>query len=202
MIISALICRYEICHLAYNLYSPLSIRYMHVPAPVMTESLFGTTIYKTVLSVRNYAVNLLQGLSQPAALTHELPVTNCLTEVDLIVLSGQLQDVLDREMLYLNPELTPACLAAHARMSVCQLAEVLRRGLVKSFDRLMAEYRIEAMKVLLKNPKMAEMNLFLLAHECGFSSRKAFKKAFFEYTGQTVDDYKESLAGSGKALMV
>ncbi len=132
----------------------------------------------------------------------ETPVTNCLTEVDLIVLSGQIQDVLDRELLYLNPALTPEDLAAQAQIPVCQLREVLRRGLHKSFDRLLAEYRIEAIKVLLKNPKMASLNIFLLAYECGFASRKAFLTAFEAYTGQTVDDYKESLAGSGKAFAV
>ncbi|OIN58561.1 helix-turn-helix domain-containing protein [Arsenicibacter rosenii] len=168
----------------------------------MAESLLGTAFYKTVLSVREYAAGIWQGVSQAGSAKQEQPMTNCLTEVDLMVLSGRLQDVLDRELLYLNPELTPECLAAHAQMTVCQLAEVLMRGICKPFDRLLAEYRIEAMKVLLKNPKMAEMNLFLLAHECGFASRKAFKKAFVEYTGQTLEAYKESLAGSGKALIL
>ena len=176
--------------------------FVQYPHPVMTQSFFGTALVRAMLTIRAFAADHLMWLTSSPQPKQEQQLTHTLTEVDIIVLSGQIYDVLDRELLYLDPELTPESLAAQAHVPQNQLMEVLRRGMQKSFDTLMNEYRVEAIKVLLNNPKMAELNIFLLASECGFASKKAFKKAFIDCTGQTPSAYKTGLAETDKALMV
>jgi AraC-like DNA-binding protein len=54
------------------------------------------------------------------------------------------------------------------------------------------QYRVEAFKERIVNPKYGNFSLLGVAFECGFNSKSAFNRIFKKSTGLTPSQYKDT----------
>ena len=110
------------------------------------------------------------------------------------------KDIIKRQLLhyfntakpYLDPDLNMDMLSDHLNIRKHQLTEVLNMDIGKNFFQFVNEYRVEAVKEQLADPK----NMFsieAIGYECGFSSKSSFFTVFKKITGQTPMQYKNSI---------
>lgn len=99
------------------------------------------------------------------------------------------------EKPYLNAELTILDLSNKLNVSKHHLTQVLNNHLGKNFFTYINEYRIEAIKKKIENPKFNHLTLLAIAYECGFNSKSSFNTIFKQYTGFTPSEYKKQMEG-------
>ena len=102
----------------------------------------------------------------------------------------QLQDLIEKEKLYLNRELRLKDLADELGISTHHLSQAINENLNKNFFELINEYRVEAAKNKITNE--AEKSILQVAFEVGFNNKVSFNNAFKKYVGMTPTRYRQS----------
>jgi AraC-like DNA-binding protein len=124
--------------------------------------------------------------------------TQSLTQEKLGVSSSQdpiieeLLDVMEKEKLYLNHELTLGDLANQLNVHANQLSKVINENLHKNFFEFVNEFRIQEFKRLVANPKHKHISILGLAMDAGFNSKASFNRIFKNSTGLTPSEFRES----------
>lgn len=105
-----------------------------------------------------------------------------------VSLAGQLEQLMDTEQLYLNPELTLTMLVKRLNTNRTYLSRYISNDLNTTFYDYINSLRIER-KVI---PMMQEGNMFTLeyiAEQAGFRSITTFRRAFKKLTGMLPSEY-------------
>ena len=98
-------------------------------------------------------------------------------------LKDRLCNVLEREKLYLNPDIRVGDLAERLYTNKSYLAQTIKIKLNKNFCQLVHYYRVrEAMRIYAQNP---ELTITQLCRRVGFNSMTTFNTAFGRNTGFT-----------------
>jgi len=106
-----------------------------------------------------------------------------LKDSDMEELKDRLCNVLEREKLYLNPDVRVGDLAERLYTNRSYLAQTIKIKLNKNFCQLLHYYRVrEAMRLYAQNP---ELTITQLCHRVGFNSMTTFNTAFGRNTGYT-----------------
>ena len=100
---------------------------------------------------------------------------------------------MDSEKLYLNEKLTGNEMAETLGISRHQLSEVLNNELQTNFYKFVNQYRVEACKQKMADPKFGHYTLMAVALECGFNSKTTFNTVFKKETGMTPRQFKKTL---------
>lgn len=109
--------------------------------------------------------------------------------VDLEVLRQNLLDLMEKDKLYKDENLSLSDLADELAMSLHQISEFLNRHLGKNFSQFINEYRVEeAKKLLLENKERSVLDIAL---ESGFGTKSSFHRAFTKYTGMSPTAWRE-----------
>ncbi|WP_173002964.1 AraC family transcriptional regulator [Chitinophaga sp. SYP-B3965] len=103
-----------------------------------------------------------------------------------------LQQAMEKDRLYLDPELTINSLAAHIGVPPKTLSAVLNQGLQKGFSEYVNAWRVEAVKQMILDPGNRHMTITGIAYDCGFNSQPTFQRAFKAVTGQTPRDFMQN----------
>lgn len=132
-----------------------------------------------------------------AALTQSRPlpakyVKSGLSEMQLSAHKARLQDRMNADQLYLQPNLTLHKLAKTMNCSVNHLSQVINAGFGKCFFDFLNRYRVEHAKCLLSGLDGGSSAVLNVAFEAGFSSNSAFYAAFKKHVGQTPARYRRS----------
>lgn len=102
----------------------------------------------------------------------------------------RLQQLMVQEKRYLNPNLGLNDLADELNITSNQLSAILNDGIGKNFYEYVNQYRIEAIKELLKDPEQNSKTILAMAWDCGFNSKSAFNRVFKLSTGMTPSEYQ------------
>ena len=78
------------------------------------------------------------------------------------------------------------------------LTEVLNNKMGKNFFQFVNEYRVDAVKKLLSNPKN-RYSIEAIGYECGFNSKSTFFSVFKNMTQQTPMEYKTTNCNDQKS---
>lgn len=106
-----------------------------------------------------------------------------LKDSDMEELKDRLCNVLEREKLYLNPDIRVGDLAERLYTNKSYLAQTIKIKLNKNFCQLVHYYRVrEAMRLYAQNP---ELTITQLCRRVGFNSMTTFNTAFGRNTGYT-----------------
>lgn len=103
-----------------------------------------------------------------------------------------LQQAMEKDKLYLDPELSITSLAAHIGVPPKTLSAVLNQGLQKGFSEYVNTWRVEAVKQMILDPGNRNMTITGIAYDCGFNSQPTFQRAFKTITGQTPRDFMQN----------
>ena len=106
-----------------------------------------------------------------------------LKDSDMEELKDRLCNILEREKLYLNPEIRVGDLAERLFTNKSYLAQTIKIKLNKNFCQLVHYYRVrEAMRIYAQNP---DLTITQLCRRVGFNSMTTFNTAFGRNTGFT-----------------
>ena len=106
-----------------------------------------------------------------------------LKDSDMEELKDRLCNVLEREKLYLNPDIRVGDLAERLYTNKNYLAQTIKIKLNKNFCQLVHYYRVrEAMRIYAQNP---DLTITQLCRRVGFNSMTTFNTAFGRNTGFT-----------------
>ena len=106
-----------------------------------------------------------------------------LKDSDMEELKERLCNVLEREKLYLNPDIRVGDLAERLYTNKSYLAQTIKIKLNKNFCQLVHYYRVrEAMRIYAQNP---DLTITQLCRRVGFNSMTTFNTAFGRNTGFT-----------------
>lgn len=123
-----------------------------------------------------------------------------LKEFEMEDLKDRLCDLMERERLYLNPNIRVSDVAERLYTNKSYLSQAIRTKLNKNFCQLVHSYRVkEAMRLYSQNQ---EMSIVDLCKKVGFNSMATFTSAFSRNTGCTPADWcrqykRQSLNESG-----
>jgi len=95
----------------------------------------------------------------------------------------RLSDSMERDQLYLDPELSVGKVAEHTGLSTRQISELLNQYRFTNFNSFINHYRVEEFKSKLASPASSQFTMAGLAMKCGFNSPATFNRIFKQYTG-------------------
>ncbi|MGJ8623402.1 MAG: helix-turn-helix domain-containing protein [Yoonia sp.] len=109
-------------------------------------------------------------------------------------LAVRVENAMQKDTLYLDPNLSLQKLSQHVGALPNQVSQTLNQEIGASFFDYVARWRIEASKSLLT---AADASVLSVALDVGFNSRSAFYKAFKRETGMTPKGYRISRQNVG-----
>lgn len=102
---------------------------------------------------------------------------------------SKIEEVLLIEKLYQNPELTLTDIAKKLNTNAAVISKAINQGFKMNFNDLINNYRVEAVKKMLKQGEQKKSTLLGIAFDCGFNSKATFNRAFKKNTGSTPKEY-------------
>lgn len=104
----------------------------------------------------------------------------------------QLNQFMENDKLFLDPELTLVKLAKRMNISSKQLSQIINQIENTNYSQYIAKYRVEQAETYLKNPDYQNYKIAAIAFESGFNSISSFNITFKNLTNTTPIDYRES----------
>ena len=137
--------------------------------------------------------NLIQSKEKQQPVIEEKYRKSNVTEEECRRLAGELELLMQRDRLYVNPNLKIADLAAILNVSTYTLSYLFNQYLDKNYYDYLNDYRIEEFKRLVDKDEYSKYTLIALAELCGFSSRTSFFRYFKKVVGITPNEYIRSI---------
>jgi AraC-like DNA-binding protein len=109
----------------------------------------------------------------------------------------RLSNSMEKDQLYLDPELSVGKVAEHTGLSTRQISELLNQYRFTNFNAFINHYRVEEFKSRLAGPTANQFTMAGLAMKCGFNSPATFNRIFKQYTGMVPSAF---LKANGKTL--
>jgi AraC-like DNA-binding protein len=97
--------------------------------------------------------------------------------------------MLERDKIYLDPELNIQSLAQKLNLSPAFISLVINTVFKKNFRNLINEYRVAEVKRRLDDAQASHLSLLGIAYECGFNSEASFYRIFKNSVGLSPKEY-------------
>ena len=109
---------------------------------------------------------------------------NKMDNMDLEKWQFKIENVMTKEKLYLNPELTLSELSDKLASHNSLISNVINTQFQKNFNDFVNEFRVNIFKEKIKDPKLQHLTLLAIAFDCGFNSKSTFNRAVKKVTGE------------------
>ena len=110
---------------------------------------------------------------------------------DLGIWKNRIQELMDEQKPYLEPQLNLKSLAIKLKTNPSILSAAINQSFKKNFNDFINEYRVNEYLKLTEQSKFEHYTLLALALECGFNSKSTFNRAFKKITGRTPKEMKK-----------
>ena len=124
---------------------------------------------------------------QPERMKYE---RSALPEARQVELMNQLKDLMVKDRLFLEPELTIQTLGEKLNVSPYYISQVINQKLKNNFYDFINAYRVEEAKNLLLKPSHDNFTILAIAFESGFNSKTTLNTVFKKFTTQTPSEFK------------
>jgi AraC-like DNA-binding protein len=114
-----------------------------------------------------------------------------LSESQFMSLSERLEELFDRDKIYLENELSVAHLSEKLSVQPYQISELINRKYKEPFFDFVNRNRIQEVKQRLNDPQYSNLSILGIALDCGFNSKSSFNTAFKKFTGLTPSEFKK-----------
>jgi AraC-like DNA-binding protein len=112
-----------------------------------------------------------------------------LSSDELIYWKEQITQVLQKEQLFLQPDITLSALARRLDTNTSLVSYVINTGFEKNFNDFINEFRVQIFLQRVKEAAFSHYSLLSLAYDCGFNSKSTFNRAVKKITGQQPSDF-------------
>lgn len=158
------------------------------PFPVFI-SLAGLTYW---LALSGYA-------HREASLPPPPPATGSLNpDGEWVSLMDRIENYMDEERPYLNPDLNLSKLADSLQLKNYQITQALNRVRKQTFSQYINTYRVEEAQKLLGSSEYDHFTLLAIGYEAGFNSKASFNRVFKAISGLSPSAYKNQATGSDR----
>jgi AraC-like DNA-binding protein len=101
----------------------------------------------------------------------------------------QIALVLQKEQLFLQPDITLSALARRLDTNTSLVSYVINTAFEKNFNDFINEFRVQVFLQRVKEAAFSHYSLLSLAYDCGFNSKSTFNRAVKKITGQQPSDF-------------
>jgi AraC-like DNA-binding protein len=108
---------------------------------------------------------------------------------ELEEVNKKLIEYMEKEMPFLDPDLTLPELAKSLDVSRNLLSNVINQKHGLNFYQFVNQYRVEEVKKLMADPANSNLKLISLAYDAGFNSKASFNRIFKQMTKMTPSEY-------------
>ncbi len=152
------------------------------------------SLYAVSIGMAFLLVQLTLGLrpqlsAEVSEAARESYASSTLTHVDCDAVLSRLGDLMQKERIYEDAELSLPRLAEKLDISAHQLSELMNVSLGKGFSRFLREQRIDAAKTMLRDEPSA--SVLSVGLSVGFAAQSNFYEAFREIEGMTPGQYRK-----------
>ncbi|HSZ84476.1 MAG TPA: AraC family transcriptional regulator [Puia sp.] len=164
--------------------------------PKYTDAMLGTFDWYPVyiplailvywLGIKGYAISQQQSVKKITVINSPLTVTTIQETISL------LNKAMQKDKLYLNPNLTLALVSENTGTPQKTISAVLNQHLHKSFNEFINEFRVEAFKKRIQQPDTDQFTIAGIAFECGFNSQATFQRTFKQIAGMSPSEFRNS----------
>ncbi len=102
----------------------------------------------------------------------------------------KLQLLMNKEKLYLQPNLKLKEVADRLSISTNNLSQVINNKLEKNFFDYINSFRIEDAQKMILDPAMQHLTLLAIAQDVGFNSKSSFNTVFKKLTSKTPSEFR------------
>jgi len=102
----------------------------------------------------------------------------------------KVQEVVDQNHLYRDPELTLTDLANQLGTNASLLSKVINRSFGMNFNDFINKYRVIEVKEKLEDISNSHLTIMSLAYDAGFNSKATFNRAFKKHTGENPSKFQ------------
>jgi AraC-like DNA-binding protein len=115
-----------------------------------------------------------------------------LNEKETATLYDAVENLMQQEHLFLDPNLTLASLSKRLKVSSQKLSMVVNSLSGTNFNEYINRYRVTHAQQILKDPSRSNLNIAAIAYDCGFNSLSTFNTAFKKNTGKTPSGFRNA----------
>jgi AraC-like DNA-binding protein len=157
--------------------------------PLSVEAIDGGALMLFVFATAYTAMRLPLGY-RPQTLPPPKPryADRQLSTIDRDAFLARLTACMERDQPYRNGELKLEDLAAQVAMTPHELSQLINQHCDANFADYLNRYRVEALKISLRQTSASILDLSLIA---GFNSKSAMNRAFKKATGMTPGEFRE-----------
>jgi AraC-like DNA-binding protein len=157
---------------------------------LVNAAAIGMTLLVTLLYFIQPRATAMDALFAPAS---DAPKTAAPARNDEPLLA-RLRELMDRDKLFLDPDLSVQALAARVGVPEYALRRLINERLGhRNFAAYVNEHRLREVERRLRDPQFARRPILTLALEAGFGSIGPFNRAFRERYGQTPTEFRTGL---------
>ena len=120
-----------------------------------------------------------------------------LTEENKQALIKTIQNIMEKEKIYLKEDISLNKLAIRLKTNSTYLSMVINDHFDQSFTDFLNQYRVKEARRILSEKESRKYTMEYIARQVGFSSRSTFNRAFKKYTGITPSFFLRSLEENG-----
>jgi len=103
----------------------------------------------------------------------------------------ELLSLMEKEKLFLNPDLTLLELSKKLKIHFNHLSRIINERFGLNYNDFVNKYRIEEAKRLLTGPEQKERTILDIIYSTGFYSKSVFNIAFKKFTGMTPSEFRK-----------
>ena len=141
-----------------------------------------------IMNASNYYSSVSQFLEGPVLKYQKSSLTHADKEAILIAITKQMQN----EKYFVNSTASLSGLARTINESSHHVSQVINEQLNQSFFEMLASYRVEEAKVILKTELGKKLTIEEVAEQVGYNSKSAFNTAFKKFSSQTPSAFRDS----------
>lgn len=120
--------------------------------------------------------------------------TSSLRGVEEVRLYQRIRDVMERDRVFLDPNLSLRRLATLVDTNTKYLSQVINHFRNENFLTFVNSYRIEEVKNRIREYQHKELTFFGVGQQCGFKNKSTFYKVFRDHTGLTPNAFAKKLS--------
>lgn len=115
-----------------------------------------------------------------------------LPQGEIQILTEKISELMTREKIYLNENLSLRALASHMKADPNLISFILNKHLGSNFYDFVNRYRIAEVKEKLNDPRYKHLSILGIALESGFNSKTTFNRVFKQITGVTPSQFQKA----------
>lgn len=177
-----------------------SIRYLLVgSSPVGSSVISPITLLISYLLILKKCVGFTPVFANTTVIEtyHQVSTANTkkrqsLTSDEINAIGEKLIQVIDKEKVYRNQELSLSLLSEHVGVNPKELSQFINQQYNVNFSDFINKYRVEESMRIMQDPTSQNLKLEAIAEIAGFSSRASFFSIFKKVTGQTPASFRKN----------